>query len=159
MISLPVKGLQLQVLTLLRDFFSFPPFKNRGRNVISMSKPLSCHGLWKKPQGFSPTRSVSYGHTRQARRTVCSGEHGTPSAQVSSQSKTGSSTRQVQNRHSEIVLESLTGTQAALGRHSTLLFVMTNTPSSFCLLLHTLKTTGVVVLPHYVVQEWTVHVF
>lgn len=42
----------------------------------------------------------------------------------------------------EFVLESLTGTQAPSGSHSTLLFVRTNPPSSFCLLLHTLKTNG-----------------
>lgn len=96
----------------------------------------------KSTQRFSPTSSVSYRYTRQARRAVCCKEHSTPSAQAPLQSKTGSNTRQVQTKHSGFVLESLTGTQAPLGSHCTLLFVRKNTPSSFCLLLHTLKTTG-----------------
>lgn len=44
-------------------------------------------------------------------------------------------------KHSALVPESLTGTQAPSGNHSTLLFLRTNTPSSFCLLLHTLRAT------------------
>lgn len=44
-------------------------------------------------------------------------------------------------KHSALVPGSLIGTQAPLGSHSTLLFLRTNTPSSFCLLLHTLRAT------------------
>lgn len=45
-------------------------------------------------------------------------------------------------KHSALVPESLTGTQAPLGSHSTLLlFPRINIPSSYCLLLHTLRAT------------------
>lgn len=45
------------------------------------------------------------------------------------------------SKHSAIVPESLTGTQAPSGNHNTLLFLRTNTSSSFCLLLHTLRAS------------------
>lgn len=96
----------------------------------------------KNPQRFSPTSSVIYWYMMQARHGVCCKEHSTPSVQVPLQSKTGSNTRQVQTKHSGFVLESLAGTQAPSGNHSTLLFVRRNNPSSFWLLLHILKTTG-----------------
>lgn len=45
------------------------------------------------------------------------------------------------SKHSALVPESLTGAQAPSGNHNTLLFLRTNTSSSFCLLLYTLRAS------------------